>query len=78
MNEQKNVLPDEMYFLEEDFAGRMTRVAQSDLERWHKEQAKLKEKLDRGEIPDPNIPTQEELDLMNSLFGRRRTPEEAE
>ena len=75
---QKSNPTDDMYFLEEDFAGRMTRVKGSNLKKWHKEQAELKEKFDRGEIPDPTIPDEETQRLIQELFGTWRTPAEAE
>lgn len=68
----KGVTPDMMYFTETDFAGVPAHVRGDELEAWHKEQKELKEKFDRGEIPDPYALTQEEQELAELLFTRRK------
>jgi len=64
MAEQK-----ERLFLMNDYAGRATSVPGSQVEQWSKLQDELAEKLRRGEIPDPNILTKADRELIESIFG---------
>lgn len=59
----------ENLYLMNDFLGRATDVPESWVEAWSKAQKELKEKFDKGEIPDPRILTQEDKDLIASIFG---------
>lgn len=59
----------ERLFLMNDYAGRATSVPESQVEGWSKLQDELEAKLKRGEIPDPNILTAEDKELIESIFG---------
>ena len=67
-----------VWFAMEDYAGRLAHIPGSKAKEWQAEQEELRQKMERGEIPDPRTYVSPKIEALNRKAREFRARKRAE